>query len=203
VHLRLLVVALAVPFPALAQSPEGERVFAIQNRRHLMAHEFAGAVGVLPMDAFFKGVTFSGSYTYHFTELIGWEMVHGIYSREVATGLEEDLETNFGVRPTEHEGWDYAIGSSFVFKPLYGKIAAANRSVIHHEVFLVAGPSAAHLPAGFSYGPSLGLGLRFFASRLLSIRFDVREMVHFGGGDIRNDVWLALGVAFNVGGERP
>jgi outer membrane beta-barrel protein len=197
-------VALAAAAPAWGQSPEGERVFAIQNRRHLMAHEFAGAVGVLPMDAFFKGLTFSGSYTYHFTDLLGWEMVHGIYSREVATDLEEDLETNFGVRPTDHEGWDYAIGSSIVFKPLYGKIAAANRTVVHHEVFLVAGPSAAHLPEGFAYGPSLGLGLRFFASRLLSIRFDVRDMVHFGGGDIRNDVWLALGVAFNVGGgERP
>jgi len=192
---------IAAGGPAAAQSSEGERVFAIQNRRHLLSHEFSAGVGVLPIDAFFKGVTFSGAYTYHFSDLYAWEAIHGIYSKQIATDLEEELETNFGVRPTEHEGWDYALGSHLVFKPFYGKIAAGNRRVVHHESYLVIGPSAAHLPTGFAPGGSAGVGLRFFPWRLLSVRFDVRYLGHVGEGDLRNDVWLSLGLSINAGGN--
>lgn len=195
------VLVLGAAGEARAQG-EGERVYAIQQRRHVLGHEFAAGAGVLPIDAFFKGVTASGSYTYHFNDLFAWEAVQGIFSRAVATDLEEELETAFGVRPTEHESWNYALSSSFVVKPLYGKLAAFNRSVVHVEAFFVAGPSVAHLPepAGFAPGGSAGAGLRFFPATWLSIRFDVRDLVHHGAGDTRNDLWIALSLAVSVGG---
>lgn len=200
-RIGLIALAGALLPDAADAATEGERVYAIQQRQYMLGHEFAAAIGVLPVDAFFKGLTFSGSYTYHFDPLIGWEVIQGIYSRQVATNLEDELETNFGVRPTEHQGWNYALSSSLVLKPLYGKLAFFNRHVIHMESFFVLGGSAAHLPSGFAPGGNVGAGLRFFPTRWFSVRFDVRDLIHVGEGDVRNDLWIALALALSLGGD--
>ena len=73
---------LATAAPAAAQeaAEEGYASMAVQNRRYAQRHEFDAHFGVLPLDAFTKGLTLSGSYTFHPTNLFAWEVLHGLKS---------------------------------------------------------------------------------------------------------------------------
>ena len=51
----IAALALSAGAPAWAaddDTEEGERIYAIQARKYMLGHEFAGSLGVLPMDAF-------------------------------------------------------------------------------------------------------------------------------------------------------
>lgn len=183
---------------------EGGKLYAIQNRKHVIAHEFAIGLGTVPLDAFYKGLTGNFSYTYHFDDLWGWEIVSGSYSLNFDTGLREDLETNFGVQPTEFPELRAFGSSNIVLKPMYGKIVLLNDTLIYGEVFLTAGPAIAEYKnAGVFIGANIGAGFRLFLSQYFALRFEVRDFEFIEAStfdDLRNELLLQFGVALNIGG---
>ncbi len=189
--------------PAVADElDEGGQLYAIQNRKHVVSHEFVLGLGTVPMDAYYKGVTGTFSYTYHFSDLIAWEIVQASYSLNVATDLREELESNWGVQPTEFPELKYFGDSNFVLKPLYGKFAFLNDSLVYGETFLVAGPALAqYTNAGIFVGANAGLGFRFYLSESFALRMEIRDYFFASPGalsDNNNELFLQASIGLNI-----
>jgi outer membrane beta-barrel protein len=212
----LVAVALAAS-PAAAQvevpPEEGEEWMAkqaIQNRKHVLRHELAIAIGTLPVDAYYKGLTGTASYTLHVSRSWAWEIFNVGYSKNFWTSLRRDLEENWRNPASPQVIPEIQIfgDSNLVFKPFYGKLAYLNRSLVYGEFYLAAGPAVAWYNTDkdrLSVGADVGFGFRVHLSPHWSVRLDVRyyrfqslEKPKYTRGD--DVLFLQLGIALNVGG---
>jgi outer membrane beta-barrel protein len=208
VRYALLLLLSLLPGLARAQAEALENpgtVSAVQERLYRMNHELTLGVGVLPADAFYKGLLGSVGYTYHFTDSFAWQVGRGGYSYNLKTGLRTQLERDFGTSPNHtafEEEVQWMVGSDLVWSPLYGKVAVNNRSVVHFSGFLVGGASVLKLQRADGFRPALnlGLGVRVFTSRNVSFRFDVtNNTVFVGATRIIQVPTLQLSTALNFG----
>ena len=189
---------------------EGGKVYAVQKKDYKMKNELYAAVGVLPMDAFYKGITFGGGYTHHFSHHFAWEVFQFLYSNNVDTGLKKDLQNIFAVEPSAFREVKLLANSNIVFVPLYGKMSWLNRKVVQMQLYLTGGPGVAQYrdyvrqgAAGYAeenkyyFSANFGIGLRFFLSKHFSARLDLRDYMNFVEGDIDNAAYFALGLSWN------
>ena len=203
----LLAVGLAGPNAYAQEELDEEQVatYAVQSRLFRLGGELTVAAGFLPMNAFNKGLTVGGSFTYHMSNSWAWEIIRGAYVyKQLDTGLKSELLDNFSVKPTEIAAVDYILSSNLVLKPFYGKLAVFNRRLIHLEVSVPFGVAMAHFikPGAYLFGPDAGLIFRVFASRHISFCLDARDHLLFNDRwSTRNEVLLALGAAFAWGGD--
>src|SRR6476659_8576786 len=84
----LVLAVVALPLVARAEAQpdietDAPRVFSIQQRPYRLGHEFSLGLGVLPLDAFYKGMVIGAGYTYHFSDFWAWEMVNLNYSLNI------------------------------------------------------------------------------------------------------------------------
>jgi outer membrane beta-barrel protein len=185
----------------------GGSAVVIQNRKFNMGHEFTLQLGALPLDAFFKGVAATGRYTLHLSELQAWE-IHGSYSFNVETDLSKQLQENFGVQPSTLKQVLGVLETSYVMKPMYGKVSLFNRTLMYAELFADLGLTVSYwTDASFRPGPHIGGGVRIFITELLSVRLDARHAVVFDGVPVLDEkasfeqvLQLNAGVSFNFGG---
>ena len=191
-----MMTTLAMMAMMSAQAAEGARPLAVQNRAYNQTHELTAWAGVLPMDAFTKGVTASGAYTVHFTDALAWEVAQFTWSRGIETSLNEDLAA-LSVGPTPFERVRAYAGSSVMFKPLYGKQAVLNRGLLYQETFLIAGAAYGWMTLTRRPAVSAGIGTRIYGGQHLSVRLDIRDYVFFGPDDRQNELWLALGTSLS------
>ena len=93
--LTLTLAAMKVKADEVGDAP----IYAVQNRELRLKHELNAGIGLLPINAFVKGVTLGGGYTYHFNDLVAWEIVQLGYAFGVDTNLKQQL-INGNVTPT-------------------------------------------------------------------------------------------------------
>ncbi len=206
---RLLLAAMIAPLLCLLGPPTmakaqtetvGVQPVAVQNRQHVHRHEFSGFVGVLPLDAFTKGLTASASYTLHFDPLRAWEVVHFGYSFPFDTHLRDDLEA-LDIAPTTFEVLRLFVTSNFIYKPVYWKGALHNRRLLHGEIFLAGGGGWGLMTRSGRPALDAGLGMRLFASEQVSFRMDIRAISLFAYThehrdlQLHNELWLGLGIS--------
>lgn len=199
-----LGVVLAIPSQAQAADStsfeEGGQSYSslvVQERIFNPTHEFTLFAGVLPLDAFTKGLTLGGAYTLHFSELTAWEVVNASYSFQYDTSLKADLEA-FEVGPTPFEVLDYYVTSNFLFKPVYWKGSLLNSGLIRGELYLVAGGAYGAFTRSNRAGIDAGGGVRLFSSELVSFRFDMRYFMFFND-TILDDFSFKDELAINLG----
>ena len=155
-------------------------------------------LGVLPLDAFYKGIAAQLSYTYHFNDSFGWQVGRALYSYNLNTGLRNQLERDFGVLPTQFEEMEWMVGSDVMWTPVYGKGALLNRKVVYFDAFGLLGLSVLKLTTGFRPAINVGVGGRVFASRYVSVRLDATN--NFVITDrLLNVPTLQLSAALNFG----
>jgi len=211
--LVLCGVVLAPLAPAAGQESgreEGGKVYAVQKKEYRMKNELYAAVGVLPMDAFYKGVTIGGGYTYHFSHHFAWEVFQFLYSNNVDTGLEDKLIEGFGAEKDNFREVKMLANSNIVFVPLYGKMSWLNRKVVQMELYLTGGPGVAQYKdyvrqraegyaeeSKYYFSANFGLGLRLFFSKAFSGRLDLRDYMNFVEGGIDNAACFSLGLSWN------
>ncbi len=178
------------------------RVSAVQERLYRMHHELDLGVGVLPLDAYYKGLTLQLGYSYHFSDSFSWQVGRGAWSYPLNTGLREQLERDFGVQPTVFEQVEWMVGSDLVWSPVYGKLAVLNQRVLHFGGHLSVGGTVMKMNVGFRPAVNLGVGARLYSSKWLSFRFDVTDNVMLGrsgasGLRVLHVPTLQLSTAFN------
>ena len=199
----LLATTMAPGVTWASEVDETAPTYAVQNRRFNLKHEINLEVGVLPINAFTKGLTLGGGYTYHFNDLWAWEIAQFHYAFGLDTSLKQQLVENFQVQPTQITSLNYFGSSSLVLKPLYGKLALSNRWVLHMEVYLDLGPAIGVYtnPQLLTFGLNAGGGFRFHLSEHVSLRLDFRDYTFFKGGtQTANEMYIGLGLAFSFGG---
>jgi outer membrane beta-barrel protein len=178
--------------------------YAVQSRLFRLGGELTVAAGILPINAFNKGLTVGGSFTYHMSNSWAWEVIHGAYVyKQLDTGLKTELLENFNVQPTEISALDFTLSSNLMLTPLYGKFAVFNRRLIHLDVSLPFGVAMARYinPQAYLVGPDVGIIFRVFVSPHVSFCLDLRDYVFFNHWNTRNEVHVALGAAFAWGGD--
>jgi outer membrane beta-barrel protein len=211
---RRLLVLLVCLLPLAARAQEELEnpgtVLAVQDRAYRMNSELMLAIGVLPLDAFTKGISGEVSYTYHFSDSFAWQIGRFLYSYNVATNLRTQLQRDFGVNPTAFPQTNWIAGSDVMWTPIYGKFAWLNNSVAHFEIYGLLGGSVANqrvsndIAAGttsttFLPGINFGAGWRFYVTKTVSLRFEVTDNLLFGSGGIQNVMVVQLGVSLNFG----
>jgi len=197
----LLLTLWMFPSFALAQTEELENpgtVSAVQDRQYRMNHELSFGVGVLPIDAFYKGLLAQLGYTYHFSDSFAWQVGRGAYSYDVDTGLKAQLQRDFGVLPTAFDQVQWMVGSDLIWSPFYGKSSFLNRSVRHFELYLIGGGSVLKLTSAFRPAVNLGLGARLFTGQHISFRLDITDNVVITSHPF-NVPTVQLSVALNFG----
>lgn len=179
---------------------------AVQNRQYMQGHELTFAVGSLPLDAFTKGLTLGGGYTWHINDLVAWEVIHAGYSFGIDTSLKSDL-LNFDVRPSAFEVVHTYAMSNIVFKPVYWKAAALNRGLSRGELMFTLGGGYGWLTASNRVALSAGTAVRLYANEFMSVRLDVRYMGFaastslddvLGTFDLHNELWIGLGGSLGI-----
>jgi len=213
-HFALFTLTLAGASPAFADDELDEEqvaTYAVQGRLFRLGGELNVAAGLLPINAFNKGLTIGGSFTYHFSNAWAWEVINGTYVyKQLDTGLKTELLDNFNVEPTKIAAVDLMLSSSLVVKPFYGKLAVFNRRVIHAEVSIPLGITLGRYtnPQSYLGGPNVGVLFRVFMSAHTSLRIDVRDNVLFShwaynpsNWTYRNELLVSLGLAFAWGGD--
>lgn len=207
-YLGLLTLTFASASPAFADDDLDEEqvaTYAVQSRLFRLGGELNVAAGILPINAFNKGLTVGGSFTYHFSNALAWEIINANYVyKQLDTGLKTELLDNFEVQPTEIAAIDLLMSSSLVLKPFYGKLAVFNRRVIHMELSIPAGITMGRYtnPQKYLVGPNVGLIARVFLSTHTALRIDVRENVLINSNwNTRNELHVSLGLSFAWGGD--
>lgn len=203
-YLRLLsyavlgTLALSVMFEhdlliqtANAQASVPKRV--VQNRRAVPTYEWTLAAGLLPLDAFKKGLTAGGSLTIHQNHRWAWEALSVAYSFELETDLEEQLQAFYSLQPTPFERVKLFALSNLVFKPLYWKGSWLNEKMAYGELLLVAGGGYGWLSQTSRPAFDAGFAVKLLHENEFATRLDVRMISFFNAEDIHNELWVNLG----------
>lgn len=171
--------------------------------------------GVLPNDAFLLYLTPGLRMAWHFNEHWALEL-GGAYSLGVDTGLKRQLtEDDALIQARTRDRVIARFGLAVVASPIYGKFAWVNKKVAHFDMYFLFeaggvytdGEPALGLEGGVWPEVGLGLGLRFFLSRFVSLRFEFRQRlaVREGLGDdtirLAFPSEISLGLAFVLGGK--
>jgi outer membrane beta-barrel protein len=208
--LAVLFVSLALfPASAWAQDVDAKKVetYVVQERLFREGLELNGAIGILPLNAFSKGITVGGSIEYHFSNTWAWEIAQGGYVVGNAdTGLKSQLLQNFDVQPTALARAVFLVGSNIVFTPYYAKVAGLNRTIDHLEIFFPLGLTFAGYedPTSYQGGLDFGLGLRWYLTTHTSIRFDARNYMltpGFSHFNLTDELLFSLGLSVSFGGD--
>ncbi len=181
--------------------------YVVQERLFRQGLELNAGLGILPLNAFDKGVLIEGSVTYHFTNLWAWEIAQGGYVfANSDTGLKTQLLQNFDVQPTALSRATFIMGSNVMFTPFYAKVAGLNRTVDHLELFFPVGFAFAGYedPTAYLGGIDLGIGLRWYLTTHTSIRFDARNYLLIPGFkdfSVTDELLFSLGLSVAFGGN--
>jgi outer membrane beta-barrel protein len=201
VALTVAVALLWAPSPGRADvTGQAGELYSIEKREVMGSHELMVSFGTLPTDAFGKGMTLQGSYAYHFSQLIGWEIIGGTWSFNFGTGLKEELKDRFDVQPTEVGELKWILHSNFLFKPLFGKFSLANDKLFNGEMFFVLGYALGGYTAALPSGLDVGVALRMFLGKYFSLRLDIRDYMFLPDfASMENNFYISLGLSLTFG----
>lgn len=203
-RLPLLLALLAAAPAARAQGwdpeVEGGEVVAVGVRPIELRHEFTFGVGSLPLDAFYSAWALTGSYTYHPSETLGWEVASGFLADDSDTGLANELLDRFEVQPVHFERITAGLFSHLVFKPLYGKRTLLGGPVLPAETSFFVGAGALKYTLSLRAAADIGILLRLHLADWFSVRFSVRDLIAADAlHGVENVLLLDVGAAFNFG----
>ena len=190
----MLISALSVIMVSGPQADAEVPKRVVQNRRPVKTYEWTLAAGVLPLDAFKKGITAGGALTIHKDHLWAWEAISAAYSFEYTTALEDELRA-FKLKSTPFERVKVFATSNLVFKPLYWKGAWLNQDMAYGELFFVAGGGYGWLSQTSRPAFNGGMGVKLLHKNGLASRLDVRFLSFFNAEDFHNELWVNLGLS--------
>lgn len=203
------ITALAVLAPLRVGADElaadldaAEQVYAVQQKPLQRRHEFSASVGVLPLDALYKGITLGVGYTYHFDPLWAWQIAHFRYSFNVNTTVEADLKTRFDTMPARLPPVEYLLDSTVMLKLFSGKAVLGQRTLAGAEVALLLGPALGILSSSsLSVGFNAGLGLRAHLNRWFTANLELRQYELFmaqSSKGVNHVLDVSIGASLNL-----
>lgn len=140
-------------------------------------------LGWMPFDAFTTTPLGQISYGSHLSESLGWEVALGGGYGLKGSAMRQLEDPAYAVAPDAYR-YLASVWGGVQWAPIYAKMNWMGRSVIHHDVYGVAGLSAtleqAVLPEHsmvVAPGIGLGVGMRFFLSDRTTLRVQLKDDV--------------------------
>lgn len=201
----LIATILLTSLTAQAGLYDVPKVTTVQNRKYHLDSDITLQASYLPLDPFMKYAAVGATYTTHFSNFTGWEIINANYALGVPASLKSNLIVDFNGTEADFDYLQYFVSSNLVFSPIYTKNLIFNSSVVHNTISFVAGAGMAGFKAGTKEPSSrffinVGLVLQYFLSRDSSLKFDFRNQVYLD--DTKNTLTLQLGYAFHLGGPK-
>jgi outer membrane beta-barrel protein len=188
-----------LPLFSWADAYDLPQVVAIESRLFQVKNEITPEIGILPLDAFNKSLTYGGTYTHYFSSYWGWEVLEFKMANNMNTGLKNDLITQFNVRPQGIlDSIKYYGMTNLVYTPVYSKNLFFNQSIYHSDTSFVLGVGSVNFESGES-APIFGGGLmlRYFLGASTNIKLNSRLYYHTGQNKSSNFL-LALNIGFSI-----
>jgi hypothetical protein len=199
----------------LAEIPEA-RDKAVQQRKYELAHELSLLVGGLPVDPYFKALTGTVAYTLHLNNFIAWDVASLTYSHVIPTNFKTEITQRLNspailTAPRMPAVKGFAA-THLVIKPIYGKQAFRDYTLIHLEAYAQLGPALMWVNSlsqddfqvygdSFTVGLDWGVGIRLWLSPTLSLRGEMGQVLYFIGGATAQSLHFQGGVAINLGSD--
>ena len=160
-------------------------------------HELTVQGGYYVSDLLDGTFVVGGAYTYHLTEDAGIEASFG-YS-QVRSSVAAKLEQDRGVTILPKEDRVYLVFTDLVWSPVHGKLRMFADSIIHFDIYGVAGVGIIDNATSFGAAGQFGLGSKIFLSPSWAVRIDVRDQLYkqqiLSVRQYVNDFSLTLGVS--------
>jgi outer membrane beta-barrel protein len=184
--------------------------------------EFSPSATVSMRDAFFRKYVLGGTLTYHPWETVALSL-RGGYALNTVSGSAQIC--NLGgdgergcARPTLQELDGVGLGQITLltgldvqWAPIYGKISLLAEYFAHFDLYAVGGaamvqyraPAASGVGSQpeWTPGANVGVGLRFFLNRWVTLRTELRDVIYreratLPDPALRNQLLFELGVSF-------
>lgn len=210
--LTLLLFLVTLDWGYCSPPETADPVLAVQEKVFFKYHELSFVTGYVSNDDFYEVFPVGLSYTFNFNDAFSWEVIRGYYDFTMEKDLMDDLVDEFGAAPEQFYKPRAQVLTHFVYRPLYGKDAVRNRSVINHETsFFVGGgldiyekkysdPTAGSASDEMAFCTSFGAGIKYFINKNLNLSIELRDLTSFREDEIINRVWFGvnLGFRFNL-----
>ncbi|MBZ4396952.1 outer membrane beta-barrel domain-containing protein [Myxococcus faecalis] len=197
--------------------------------------EFSPSATVSLRDAFFTKYIFGGTLTYHPMETLGVSLRLGYALTSVAGAAQictfsdgTDGSTRGCSSPTMKDLDGQAPGQlklmggvDLQWAPIYGKLSLLAEKFVHFDLYGVVGASVVQYRGPdlddttgllakdyLTPGGNVGVGLRFFFNRWVSLRTEVRDLIYVeksrtSDSYLRNQLMFELGVSFFFPSSNP
>ncbi len=171
---------------------ESHKVLVIQDRKYTKARkfEFGLDLGKMSASPFYKTYSYGGHLGYHFSEYFGIDSFFSAQTSSLSGDgkqIDQFLEArSFGAKK-EFQKPTFLGGVGVMWSPIYGKFAFFRRSIIHFDVYGLAGLSVMTTESNVREfggknqtlpGSLLGVGTRVFLSKGWSLRIDMRNNLY-------------------------
>lgn len=170
----------------------------VQRRDFLKRHRFelSGVGGFYASDALSSTYSYGGALAYYPSEDFGIEVL--VTRSPVRFRLEEPF-TSFDQEHHFAPGIAWQGIASLLWSPIHAKLKFTDKTIIHSDIFVVAGAGRTFHESVMGLTWEGGLGIKLYVSHYVTLRFDVRDFLLpqevLGRGRITNNVTVLGGVS--------
>jgi outer membrane beta-barrel protein len=157
--------------PCADQGPERK---GVQKRDFLKSHraEVSAWGGFFAGDLLSTSYSVGGAVAFYLTEDFGLET--SLVVTPLDLGIERPLTQFFrGMR--FHASNAFLLVEDFIWSPVHFKVRATDTAILHGDLVFALGAGSAFNETVQGLIFDAGIGLKFYPTRFLSIRFDVRD----------------------------
>ena len=176
----------------------GGRRKGVQRRDFLKRHRFelSGLGGFYASDALSSTYSYGGALAYYPSEDFGVEVL--VTRSPVRFRLEEPF-TSFDQEHHFTPGIAYQGIFSLLWSPVHAKLKFNETTIIHSDIFAVAGAGRTFHESVLGLTWEAGLGIKLYIAHYVTLRFDVRDFLLpqevLGRGRITNNVTVLGGLS--------
>ncbi|MDB4982057.1 MAG: hypothetical protein JWM82_2809 [Myxococcales bacterium] len=177
----------------------GGRRKGVQKRDFLKRHrvELSAVGGWYASDALSSTYAYGGAIAFYPSEDFGVEVL--VTRSPIKFRLEEPFNGFTAERHfVDSNAWQGI--ASMLWSPIHAKFKFTEQTIIHGDVFAVAGAGRTFDPSVLGLTWEAGVGLKLYLSKYVTFRFDVRDFLLpqevLGRGRITNNVTALGGLSF-------
>jgi outer membrane beta-barrel protein len=176
----------------------GGRRKGVQRRDFLKRHRFelAGLGGFYASDTLSSTYSYGGALAYYPSEDFGVEML--VTRSPVRFRLEEPF-TDFDQERHFRPGTAWQAIGSLLWSPIHAKFKFTDATIVHGDMFVVAGAGRTFHETVLGLTWEVGLGLKLYVSRFVTLRLDLRDFILpqevLGRGQNTNNVTVLAGLS--------
>lgn len=154
-------------------------------------------------DPFFQHLLVGASVSYHLSDSIALEARGGAVIASLKQGAIRLVRQEAGAVLENPPEFKYHADLDFTWAPFYGKISLFGEGILHFDTYLTAGPGIFGTDAGLNPAANIGIGQRYFLTKWLVARIELRDYLFIDSRNNRSDLQNLLVLGFSVSGFFP